>query len=84
MKGSGPKDERETIVSFNETDAPANLWTASEVTYRRMVKRGWQPVEDSERHAVFEFPVKQLRLPRQKSKRGFQGKPKEVPVDPVQ
>lgn len=39
MKGQGPKHERETIIRFDEESDQAEVWTASEVTYRRMLKR---------------------------------------------
>lgn len=72
MKAIGPPHERETIILWNDTDEPATLWTASATYYRRMIKRGFKPKEESERHALFEFPKKSVKLPRYgKSKRGF-------------
>lgn len=90
MKATGPREERETIVCFDEAGDIASLWTASESVYRKMCKRGWIPVEDIERHARFEFPKEQLRLPRPKSAiksaagklRGFPGRSKnDTPRD---
>jgi hypothetical protein len=72
MKAIGPGYERETIIRFDDDSDTAELWTASATYYRRMIKRGFVPVEDGERHAVFKFPKKSVKLPRfGKSKRGF-------------
>jgi hypothetical protein len=67
VKATGPRDERETIIRMDESDDNAVIWTASEVTYRRMLKRGWKPVDDGERHAEFIVPKTSIRLPRPKS-----------------
>lgn len=64
MKATGLREERETIVRWDEDSDTAEVWTASEVTYRRMIKRGWQPVLDGDRSAVFNVPKGQVRLPR--------------------
>jgi hypothetical protein len=71
MKGKGPKQERETIINFNEEDDTASIWTASDPVYRRLLKRlGRQYLtEDGERHAVFTFPAEFLQLPRARTKR---------------
>lgn len=66
MKGKGPKHERETIINFNEEEAEASIWTASEAVYRRLLKRGFSPSEDGERHAVFTMPKREVNLPRPK------------------
>lgn len=66
MKGKGARLERETIINFNEVDETASIWTASEVVYRKLVKRGYTPREDEERHAVFEMPKRDIKLPRPK------------------
>lgn len=58
MKGIGPRDERETIVRFDESSDNADVWTASESLYRRLRKRGWEPIEDNERSASFIIPKK--------------------------
>jgi len=72
MKPIGPPYERETIIRFDDDSDVAELWTASATYYRRMLKRGFTPIEDGERHALFEFPKKSVKLPRfGKSKRGF-------------
>ena len=39
MKGKGPRIERETVIGFNHEEDTASIWTASEVIYRRLVKR---------------------------------------------
>ena len=69
MKGKGPKHERETIISFNEAEDSATVWTASEVVYRRLRRLGYFPIEDRERSASFEVPKNEVRLPRPKAKR---------------
>lgn len=66
MKGKGTREERETIINFNEKDGTASIWTASEAVYRQLLKRGYFPVEDGERHAVFEMPKRDVKLPRPK------------------
>ncbi len=58
MKGKGQKQERETVISYNEADSLASIWTASEPEYRRLKKLGYEPVEDRERSAWFEVPKK--------------------------
>jgi len=71
MKASGIKEERETVIVFDEDGKMASLWTASDAVYRQMKKRGWIATDDGERHALFTFPKNRLRLPRMISKRGF-------------
>jgi hypothetical protein len=65
----GPRFERETIINFNEADETASVWTASESIYRRLLKLGYEPREDGERHAAFEMPKKDIKLPRPKRTR---------------
>lgn len=62
MKGMGPKEERETIINFNELSTEIDLWTASEEVYRLFMNRGYPPYEDGERHAAFKLPEKALGL----------------------
>lgn len=71
MKASGPREERETIINLNEADDMASIWTASDVIYRRLLKRLGRAylTEDGERHAIFEFPSSFITLPRAKEKR---------------
>ncbi len=71
MKGKGIKQERETIIAFNEADPSASVWTASESVYRRLKKQGYEPVEDTERSATFEIPKKcvSIRKPIATSKK---------------
>ena len=72
MTGKGLREERETIVNWNEDSDTATIWTSSETVYRRMRKRGWFPSEDGERHAAFEVPKRLIRLPlnRPSNRRG--------------
>ena len=69
MKASGPKEERETIIRFDEDMEGASIWTASDVVYRRLIKRLGTDylVEDEERHAIFEVPKGWIKLPRKPS-----------------
>ncbi len=66
MEGKGPRHERETIINFNEEEETASIWTASESVYRKLLKRGYAPSEDSERHAVFTMLKRDIKLPRPK------------------
>ena len=66
MKGKGIRAERETVICFNEEDASASIWTASETIYRRLMKLGYCPTEDNGRSARFEVPKRDTRLPRPK------------------
>ena len=58
MKGKGPRQERETIINFNEAADTASIWTASETVYRRLRRLGYFPAEDNERSATFEISKK--------------------------
>ena len=71
MKGKGPKHERETIITFNEEEIEATIWTSSDSVCRRLLKRLGRNylTEDGERHAVFKFPKELISLPRHKAKR---------------
>ena len=81
MKGTGIREERETLINFNDADDLANIYTASETQYRRLKKRGWEPTIDMERHAEFTVPKKFIRVGKNtqgkvKKPRGFGLKPK--------
>ena len=66
MKGKGPRDERETIINFNEAEPYASIWTASEPMFRKLLKLGYEPIEGSDRSATFEVPKRlvSVRKPR--------------------
>ena len=66
MKGKGPRDERETIINFNEAEPYASIWTASEPMFRKLLKLGYEPIEGSDRSAIFEVPKRlvSVRKPR--------------------
>lgn len=68
MQAKGIRRERETIINFNEEENIASVWTASQVTYRRLKKLGYNPVEDNDRSARFEIAKADIRLPRPKRK----------------
>jgi tRNA splicing endonuclease len=69
VKGKGPREERETIINFNEAEDTASIWTASETVYRQLRKRGYTPFEDCDRHAKFEVMKRDVKLPRPKRQR---------------
>jgi len=73
MGGKGPRFERETVITFNEEEAEATIWTASETIYRRLIKRLGRAylAEDNERHAVFKFPKEFISLPRLKAQKSL-------------
>ena len=58
MNGKGPRQERETTITFNEVEGTASIWTASEPMYRKLKKLGFYPVEDRDRSATFKIPKK--------------------------
>lgn len=71
MKATGPKEERETIIRFDDEAVSASIWTASDVVYRRLIKQlgtGYL-LEEGERHAVFELPKSWIKLPRKRKER---------------
>jgi hypothetical protein len=78
MKGHGPREERETIIRFNESDDTAVIWTASDVIYRRIRRRGYQPFEDCDRHAEFHIARADIKLPRPKRVRVLSDKQRET------
>ena len=69
MKGMGTRQERETVIVFNDDEDTASVWTASETVYRRLKKRGYFPVEDNERSAKFEVTKGEVKLPRPKKRK---------------
>jgi hypothetical protein len=62
MRGKGPKTERETIIRFDEASPTAEVWTAAEPVYRKLLKRGFMPKEDGERSATFEVPKRSVAV----------------------
>ena len=66
MKAKGPKIERETIIRWDEVNPSAEIWTASQHVYRKLVKQGHVPKEDGERSASFDVPKRwvSVRRPR--------------------
>jgi hypothetical protein len=69
MRGMGAKFERETVITFNETESSASVWTASETVYRRLKNLGYVPMQDNERSAVFEVPRGLVKILRERPKR---------------
>ena len=66
MKGKGIREERETVIRWDEAGDTANSWTASESVYRQLKKRGYFPTEDNDRSASFVMPKRDIKLPRPK------------------
>jgi hypothetical protein len=66
MRGKGPKIERETIIRFDEASPTADVWTASEPIYRKLLKQGHVPKEDGERSATFEVPKRSVTIKTRK------------------
>jgi hypothetical protein len=64
MKGKGPREERETIINFNEAEPYAAIWTASQPMYRKLLKLGYEPIEGSDRSATFEVPKRLVAIRR--------------------
>jgi hypothetical protein len=77
MEGKGPRFERETIITFNETESSASVWTASETVYRRLKNLGYVPTRDNERSAVFEVPRNLVKILRRRPKRELTEKQRE-------
>ena len=66
MKGRGPRQERETTITFNEVEGTASIWTSSELMCRKLKKLGFDPVEDRDRSATFEIPKKCISVRKPK------------------
>lgn len=55
--------EQETIITFNQEDEEAELYTASPAIYRRMLKRGFKAEKWDEDSWVFKMPRQCVKLP---------------------
>jgi hypothetical protein len=78
MNGKGQKFERETVITFNETESSASVWTASETVYRRLKNLGYVPTQDNERSAVFEVPKAVVRVLKPRVKRELTERQREA------
>jgi antibiotic biosynthesis monooxygenase (ABM) superfamily enzyme len=67
MRGKGPRIERETIIRFDEVSPTAEIWTASEPFYRKLLKEGYVPKADSDRSASFDVPKRSVVIRKQRS-----------------
>ena len=67
MKANGPKNERETIIRYNEDEEHADIWTASNSTYKKLRNAGYEPIEDNQRSAVFRIPKNCVSLRKSKA-----------------
>jgi hypothetical protein len=78
MEGKGQRFERETVITFNEAEPSASVWTASETVYRRLKKFGYVPTRGNERSAVFEIPKAVVRVLKPRVKRELTAKQREA------
>jgi hypothetical protein len=78
MEGKGQKFERETVITFNEAESSASVWTASEIFYRRLKNLGYAPTRDDERSAVFEIPKAVVRVLKPRVKRELTERQREA------
>jgi len=70
LPSAGSKSNTTTAIRNTYLEPPTSL-TASDMVYRRLLKRLGKDylTEDGERHAVVTFPINFLDLPRVKAKR---------------
>ena len=66
MTGKGPRIERETSIVWNEEEDKVLIWTASEITYRKLKKLGYFPTDDRDRSASFVVQKRDIRMPKPK------------------
>jgi hypothetical protein len=78
MEGRGQRFERETVITFNEAEPTASVWTASETVYRRLNNLGYVPTRDNERSAVFEIPKALVRVLKPRVKRELTERQREA------
>lgn len=57
------REEQETIIRFDEATKEAELYTASPIVYRRMIKRGFKAEVLDNKSWTFSIPRKAVRLP---------------------
>jgi hypothetical protein len=68
MKAKGIRQERETVINFNDAEDIAYVWTASQKVYRALTRKGYSPIADNGRSALFAIPKADIRLPMPKRK----------------
>jgi predicted DNA binding protein len=78
VEGKGQRLERETVITFNEADSSASVWTSSETVYRRLKKLGYVPTQDNERSAVFDVPKAVVRVLKPRVKRELTERQREA------
>jgi hypothetical protein len=78
MEGKGQRFERETVITFNDAESSASVWTASEIVYRRLKNLGYVPTRDNERSAVFEVPKAVVRVLKPRPKRELTERQREA------
>jgi len=77
VEGKGQKFERETVITFNDAEFSASVWTASATVYRRLMSFGYVPTRDNERSAVFEVPKSLVKVLKRRPKRELTEKQRE-------
>jgi len=57
------REEKETLINFNEGDSKVNVFTYNERWQRRMKEMGIEPIRTEGKAKEYDFPKKWLRLP---------------------
>lgn len=64
LKFCGTPYERETLITFDAKSDLAHIWTASNIIYKRLLKRLGAPTKIGSRHAEYIIPKCLVRLPK--------------------
>jgi hypothetical protein len=62
MKANGPRIERETVIIYNDAEDMAEVWTAANGTFIKLMRSGCQLIEDNQRSATFKIPKRCVTL----------------------
>ena len=62
MTGKGPRQARETTITFNEAEDTASVWTASAVMFNKLKRMGYIAAEERDRSASFEIPKRRVTI----------------------
>ncbi len=57
------REEKETVVNFNEDEPMINVFTYNKLWQRRIMEMGLKPIRREGQAKEYEFPKKWLRLP---------------------
>lgn len=58
------REEKETIITFNEAEPDVNVFTYNHRWQQRMKEMGLKPIRTEGEAREYEFPKKWLKLPR--------------------